>query len=123
MYKRQIGRRLKKGQSGLQYAAAQFAGGDTTTVDRADDVLDQLLHIIGATIGESTFRQGPNPFIGVEPRESARGAGGYVVAEVEAGTILPPPGRVNLISCFRSRLGSRIFRYLRASKNGDNEHS
>jgi hypothetical protein len=28
-----------------------------------------------------------------------------------------------LISCFRSRLGSRIFRYLRASKNGDNEHS
>jgi hypothetical protein len=33
-----------------------------------DDVLDQLLHILRATIGESAFRQRPNPFIGVELR-------------------------------------------------------
>ncbi len=33
-----------------------------------DDVLDPLLQIIGATIGEGTFRQGPNSFIGVQLR-------------------------------------------------------
>jgi hypothetical protein len=36
------------------------------------DALDQLLHIIGATIGECTFRQRPNPFIGVELRSIGR---------------------------------------------------
>jgi hypothetical protein len=42
------------------------------TVDRADDALDQLLHVIGATTGESRFRQGSNPFIGVERRRIGR---------------------------------------------------
>jgi prevent-host-death family protein len=34
--------------------------GATNTVDRPNDVLDQVLEIIGATIGEYTFRQRPN---------------------------------------------------------------
>jgi hypothetical protein len=37
-------------------------------VDRADDILDQLLKIIGATIGKCAFRQRPDAFIGVEFR-------------------------------------------------------
>jgi hypothetical protein len=45
--------------------------------------------LIGATIGRSRFRQGPDPFIGApEPRsESARCAGSDVVAEVAAGAL------------------------------------
>ena len=41
-------------------------------MDGADDVLDQLLDIVGATIGECTFRQRPNPFLGVELRSIGR---------------------------------------------------
>jgi hypothetical protein len=41
-------------------------------VDGSDDVLDQLLHIIGATVGECAFRQRPNPFVGVELRSIGR---------------------------------------------------
>ena len=37
-------------------------------VDRVDDVFDQLLQIIGAAIGECTFGERPDPFIGVELR-------------------------------------------------------
>jgi hypothetical protein len=33
-----------------------------------DDVLDQLLQIIGTTIGEGAFRKGPNSFIRVQLR-------------------------------------------------------
>src|ERR1019366_9763756 len=37
-------------------------------VDRVDDVFDQLLQIIGAAIGECTFGERPDPFIGAELR-------------------------------------------------------
>jgi hypothetical protein len=67
----------------LDDAAAQFLSGGANPVDRADDVLDQLLYIIGATIGEDTFRERPNTFIGVQ----FRSIGGKVL-DVQPGMLL-----------------------------------
>ncbi len=61
-------------------------------------MLDQLLHIIGATIGEYTFRQRPDPFIEVELRSIGR-----KVLDMQAAVLSQKllEGRSLVSNCFR----------------------
>jgi hypothetical protein len=55
-------------QIGLQDAAPQFVWRATNPVDGADDIVHQLVHIERAAVGEFSFGQRPNAFIGIKLR-------------------------------------------------------
>ena len=53
-------------QIGFQDAGAQFLGRVSNGVDRTDDAVHQLVQVERAAVGEVSFGQRPNPFVGVE---------------------------------------------------------
>ncbi len=53
-------------QIGFKDAAAQFFGRVADGVDRADDGVHQLVHIERAAVGEISFGQRPDSFVGLE---------------------------------------------------------
>ena len=53
-------------QIGFQDAAAQFLGRVSNGVDRTDDAVHQLVQVERAAVGEVSFGQRPNSFVGVE---------------------------------------------------------
>ena len=50
----------------MEDAAAQFLRRGSNPVDRTDDVVHQLVHVERTAVGELSFRQRPNAFIGIE---------------------------------------------------------
>jgi hypothetical protein len=52
----------------LEDAAPQFWGRGANGVDRADDIIHQLVDVEWAAVSEISFGQGPDPFIGIEIR-------------------------------------------------------
>ena len=66
-------------QIGFKDAATQFFGRVSDGVDRADDGVHQLVGVERAAVGESSFGQRPNSFVGVEV-----GSVGGKVLEVQA---------------------------------------
>jgi hypothetical protein len=56
----------------LEDTAPQFLGRGANGVDRADDILNQLVDVERAAVGEISFGQGPDPFIGIEIRSVSR---------------------------------------------------
>jgi len=56
----------------LQDAATQFFSRGSHPVDRTDDVFHQVVNVQRAAVGEFSFGQGPNPFVGVELRSVGR---------------------------------------------------
>jgi hypothetical protein len=59
----------------LRDAAAQFGRGLPDAVDGADDVFHQLIGMIRAAVGEFSFGERPNSFVGIE----VRGIGGEML--------------------------------------------
>lgn len=53
-------------QVGFKDASAQFGRRVSNGVDRADDAVHQLVHVKRAAVGEISFGQRPNSFVGVE---------------------------------------------------------
>jgi hypothetical protein len=51
---------------GFEDAASDFGGGSSNLVDGADDVVHQLVGVERAAVGEVSFRQRPNAFVGIE---------------------------------------------------------
>ncbi len=66
-------------QVGLNDASAQFFGRVANGVDRTDDAVHQLVHVEWAAVGQVSFGQRPNSFVGVEV-----GSVGGKVLEVQA---------------------------------------
>ena len=56
----------------MQDAATQFFSRGSHPVDRTDDVFHQVVNVQRAAVGEFSFGQGPNPFVGVELRSVGR---------------------------------------------------
>lgn len=56
----------------MEDTAPQFLGRGANGVDRADDVIHQLIDVEWAAVGEISFGQGPDPFIGIEIRSVSR---------------------------------------------------
>lgn len=52
----------------MEDTAPQFWGRGANGVDRADDIIHQLVDVEWAAVGEISFGQGPDPFIGIEIR-------------------------------------------------------
>lgn len=50
----------------MEDAAAQFLRGGSNPVDGMDDSLHQFVHVERAAVGEFSFGEGPNAFIGIE---------------------------------------------------------
>jgi len=50
----------------LEDAAAQFLWGGSNSVDRTDDGVHQMVHIERTAVGEFSFGERPNTFIGIE---------------------------------------------------------
>jgi len=74
-------------QIGLQDAAAQFLGRVSNGVDRTHDAVHQLIHVERAAVGEVSFGQRPNSFVGVEV-----GSVGGKVFDVQARLSAEEPG-------------------------------
>ena len=74
-------------QIGFQDAAAQFLGRVSNGVDRTDDAVHQLVHVERAAVGEVSFGQRPNSFVGVEV-----GSVGGKVLDVQARVSAEEPG-------------------------------
>ena len=51
---------------GFEDASTEFVGGSSNLVDGADDAVHQLVHVERTAVGEVSFRQGPNAFVGIE---------------------------------------------------------
>lgn len=64
----------------MEDAAAQFLGGGSDPVDRTDDIVHQFVHVERAAVGEFSFRQRPDAFIGIELGSVSR-----KVLDVQAG--------------------------------------
>ena len=56
----------------MQDAATQFFSRGSHPVDRADDVFHQLVNVQRGAIGEFSFGQGPNTFVGIKLRSVGR---------------------------------------------------
>jgi hypothetical protein len=67
-------------QTGLEDTAAKFLGRVPDTVDGIHDRVHQLEGVEWGAVGEFAFRQGPDPFVGVEV-----GSVGRKVLDVQAG--------------------------------------
>jgi len=74
-------------QIGFQDASAQFLGRVSNGVDRTDDAVHQLVHVEWAAVGEVSFGQRPNSFVGVEV-----GSVGGKVLDVQARVSAEEPG-------------------------------
>src|SRR5437667_6980473 len=79
-----------RGQIGFEDAATEFVWGSSNSIDRADDVVHQLVRVEGAAVGEVPFGQRPNAFIGIELR-SVRGKVLEVQTRVPIGCCATPP--------------------------------
>jgi hypothetical protein len=56
----------------LEDAAAQFLWGGSNSVDRTDDGVHQMVHVERAAVGEFSFGERPDTFIGIELRSVSR---------------------------------------------------
>src|SRR5208283_5945721 len=92
-------------QIGFEDASAQFFRRVSNGIDRTDDAVHQLVHVERAAVGEISFGQRPDSFVGVEvgsvggkvlkvqarvaaeePGERGAGVGGGVVEQNDDGT-------------------------------------
>ena len=74
-------------QIGFKDAGAQFCGRVANGVDRTDDAVHQLVHVERAAVGEVSFGQRPNSFVGVEV-----GSVGGKVLDVQVRVSAEEPG-------------------------------
>jgi hypothetical protein len=70
----------------LEDAAPQLFGRGSNSVDGTDDIVHQLVHVERAAVGEFSFGQRPNAFVGVEV-----GSVGGKVLDVQARVAAEKP--------------------------------